>query len=52
MTGNQRMYTQCVRYPWMHQEAQTIATLRKPNGRGQPRSERTRSNKQQSIRKA
>ena len=30
----QRLYSQCVRYKWMHQEAQPIATLRKPNGGG------------------
>ena len=30
----------------VHQEAQPIAKLRKPNGRGQSRSQRIRSNNQ------
>ena len=38
--------SQRVRYQWMHQEAQPIATLRKPNGQGQSRSQRKRSNNQ------
>ena len=40
-TSNQRTSSQ-----WMHQETQPIATLRKPNGRGQSRSQWKHSNNQ------
>ena len=36
----------CGMHQWMHQVAQLIAKLRKPNGRGQSRSQRKRSNNQ------
>ena len=43
-TCNQRLYSQRMRYQWMHQEAQPIATLRITNERGQSRIQCKRSN--------